>query len=141
MLLLDGSALVDEAALEGPSAPAPVDHLLLRDGEVVARGRLDLYSRKQEWVGLIELVGGDVDHVLARHDGTRLREDVDHRVRDGDAVDVESVHDVAGRAVGDDGLVQLHSVSLAHCGSVGSLMYPTLVTLVSAAPDFCARPM
>src|SRR6266699_1870127 len=84
-LLLDGSALVDEAALEGPSGSAPVDDLLLRDWEVVARGRLDLDSRKQEWVGLIELIGGDVHDVLARHDRTRLREDVDYCVRAADA--------------------------------------------------------
>src|SRR6266446_1259364 len=67
-LLLDGSALVDEAALEGPPGPAPVDDLLLGDGEVVGRGRLDLYAWKQERIGFVEPFGGDVHHVLAGHD-------------------------------------------------------------------------
>ena len=77
---------------------------------MVGGGRLDLDVGQQERIGLVQLVGRDIHHVLPRHDRSGLLQDVDHRVRDRDAVDVESVVGLAGRAAGDDRLVKLHAL-------------------------------
>src|SRR5216683_733221 len=73
---------------------------------MVGRGRLDHDARKREWVGLIELGGRDVHHVLAGHVRPRLPQDVDHRVRAGYAADIEIAVGVTARAGADNLLVE-----------------------------------